>query len=202
MSPRKLPRVGWGGIVMTGAELIAERGIARLELADIAARLEVEPSEVSYWFEQPGEVLVAVMEIRKNWFLDEARARMATRDTYPGRLRELIEMTIADRESTYWIELWKLSLRDESAREARQRLSDEYRRSVAAVIRAGQREGEFGSASPDKAALVLSSLLTGFSVNLTLNDPDVIAESTLGTMLDVAERLLDVELTGANGSGP
>jgi hypothetical protein len=133
------------------------------------------------------------MEIRKNWFLDHARARMASRQTHTQRLRELIEMTIADGEATYWIELFRLASRNDEARQARQRLSDEYRRAVAAVIRAGQREGEFGSASPDKVALVLSSLLTGFSMNLTLHDPDVTRECTLATMLGVCERLLRVE---------
>jgi AcrR family transcriptional regulator len=193
MAEHKLPHVGWGEVVMAGAELIAARGIARTELSDVAEHAGADISDVSYWFADPGQVLVAVMEIRKNWFLDHARARMASRQTHTQRLRELIEMTIADGEATYWIELFRLASRNDEARQARQRLSDEYRRGVAAVIRAGQREGEFGSASPDKVALVLSSLLTGFSMNLTLNDPDVTRESTLATMLGVCERLLRVE---------
>lgn len=195
MAEHRLPRVGFGNVVMTGSELIAEQGIARLELSALAERLGVELTEVSYWFAEPGQVLVAVMEIRKNWFLDEARTRMAALPSHAARLRELIEMTVVDGEATYWIELWKLALTDEVAKDARQDLSDEYRRTLAAIIRAGQRAGEFGTAaSPDKVALVLASLLTGFSVNLTLKDPDITPETTLDTLLDVAERLLGAEL--------
>jgi AcrR family transcriptional regulator len=195
MAEHRLPRVGFGDLVKTGSELIAERGIARVELSALAERLGVELSEVSYWFAEPGQVLVAVMEIRKNWLLDEAHTRMAALPSHGARLREMIEMTVVDGEAMYWVELWKLASRNEVAREARQDLSDEYRRTLAAIIRAGQRAGEFGAAaSPDKVALVLASLLTGFSVNLTLNDPDLTRETTLDTLLDVAERLLKADL--------
>lgn len=105
------------------------------------------------------------------------------------------EMTVVDQEATYWIELWRLARKDEAARRVRQSLSDEYRRTVASIIRAGQRTGEFGPASPDKVALVLASLLTGFSVNLTLKDPAVTRETVLKTLVDTAERLLDAEIT-------
>ena len=137
------------------------------------------------------------MEIRNNWFLDEARARMAKRETQSERLREFLEMSAADHEATFWIELWRLSSRDDSARLARQAMADAIRRTLAGIIRAGQRTGEFGAASPDKVALVLAALISGFSVNVTLDDPAVSPEVMLATLVDAAERLLDAQLTPA-----
>ena len=194
MNEVRLPRVGFGAVVMAGAEIIMERGASGFELADLAERLGVETSEVSYWMGDPTEVLIAVMELRKNWFLDQARVRMSALPTQTARLRELVEMTVVDRESTFWIELWKQALRDERARQSRQSLSDEYRKTVAGIIRAGQKSGEFGSASPDKVALVLSALLTGFSVSLTLKDAAVTQESMFNMILDACEKLLSADL--------
>ena len=195
MAERPLPRVNWGDVVATAARMISEEGLAKLSLAGLAAELEADESAVTYWFQDPGQVLVAVMEIRNNWFLDEARARMAKLETQSERLREFLEMSSADHEATFWIELWRLSSRDDTARRSRQAMADAIRRTIAGIIRAGQRTGEFGAASPDKVALVLASLISGFSVNVTLEDPAVTPEVMLGTLVDAAERLLGAELT-------
>jgi AcrR family transcriptional regulator len=198
MADQPLPRVNWGDVVGVAARMISEHGLANLQLADLAARLKADESAVTYWFQDSGQVLVAVMEIRNNWFLDEARARMAKRETQSERLREFLEMSAADHEATFWIELWRLSSRDDSARLARQAMADAIRRTLAGIIRAGQRTGEFGAASPDKVALVLAALISGFSVNVTLGDPEVSPEVMLATLLDAAERLLDAQLAPAS----
>jgi AcrR family transcriptional regulator len=198
MADQPLPRVNWGDVVGVAARMISEHGLAKLKLADLAARLKADESAVTYWFQDSGQVLVAVMEIRNNWFLDEARARMAKRETQSERLREFLEMSAADHEATFWIELWRLSSRDDSARLARQAMADAIRRTLAGIIRAGQRTGEFGAASPDKVALVLAALISGFSVNVTLGDPEASPEVMLATLLDAAERLLDAQLAPAS----
>jgi AcrR family transcriptional regulator len=197
MSERPLPRVNWGDVVAAAARMISEDGLANLRLADLAAELKADESAVTYWFQDLGQVLVAVTEIRNNWFLDEAVARMAKLETQSERLREFLEMSSADHEATFWIELWRLSTRDDSARQARQGMADAIRRTIAGIIRAGQRTGEFGAASPDKVALVLAALIAGFSVNVTLDDPAVTPEVMLATLIDAAERLLGTQLTPA-----
>jgi AcrR family transcriptional regulator len=188
-------RVGWGTVVTVGSRMIRDKGIVMLDLGELANELAVPPTAVSYWFQEPGQLLVAVMEMRQNWFLDEARARMAPLERHTDRLHEFIDLSVADYDSAFWIELWRLSSSDEGARRSRQSLTDAYRRTIAGIIRAGQRAGEFGPASPDKVALVLAALIAGFSVNATLGDPAVSQDIMLKTLLDACERLLDVELS-------
>ncbi len=194
MAEHALPDVNWGTIVGAGAEAIRRRGINDLTLADLATALDVDESAVSYWFADPGQVLVAVMEMRINWFLDQARTRMSPLTSQTQRLREFLELTSADHDAAFWIELWRLSMRDEAARRSRQTLADAFRRTIAGIIRAGQRSGEFGTASPDKVALILATLINGFSVTATLEDPEVRPELMLETLIDTAERLLSIEL--------
>ena len=193
MTDQRLPRAGWGDVVGAAAVLIPDRGIANLTLSDLAEALKTEESAVRYWFQDAGQVLIALTEIRNNWLLDEARARMASDESQTERLRDFIELCAADHEATFHIELCRLSQRDESARRARQTQADAFRRTIAGIIRAGQRTGEFGAVSPDKVALVLASLISGFAVNVTLGDPAVTPEVMLATLLDAAERLLAVK---------
>jgi AcrR family transcriptional regulator len=190
-----LPRVNWADVVAVAGRLLPKRGIARLNLAEIAGELDTDEAAVSYWFQDAGQILVALAEIRNSWFLDEARARMANDDSQAERLRHFIELSAADHDATVLIELWRLAERDEDARQARQALADAYRRTVAGIIRAGQRTGEFGPVSPDKVALVLAALISGFSITATLKDPAMTPEVMLETLLDAAERLLEVEFS-------
>jgi len=193
MAEHALPRVGWGDVVGMAARLMPERGIAKLTLGDLAEALKTDESAVTYWFQDAGQVLVAMAEIRNNWFLDEARSRMAKDDSQTERLRHFIELSAADHDATILIELWRLSERDEPARQARQAQADAFRRTIAGIIRAGQRTGEFGAVSPDKVALILAALISGFSITATLRDPAVTPEVMLATLLDTAEQLLGVE---------
>ena len=188
-----LPRVNWADVVAVAGRLLPEQGIAKLTLAEIAEELNTDEAAVSYWFQDAGQILVALAEIRNNWFLDEARVRMANDDSQTERLRHFIELSAADHDATVLIELWRLSERREDARKARQAQADAFRRTIAGIIRAGQRTGEFDPVSPDKVALVLAALISGFSITATLKDPAMTPEVMLATLLDAAELLLGVD---------
>lgn len=189
------PRVPWDDVLQVAAAEIRKEGIARFDLDAVAAKLNVEPEVVKYWYADKTEVLVAVMQIRQGWFLDEADSRFAQLPSYADRLKALIELCVADYDVTYWIELWKLGLRDGRARAARQTLRATYRDLFSRLIRGGQRNGEFGQVSPDQVALVLVSLVVGLSVEVTVSDPDR-AERMQAILTEASERLLDVDLSG------
>lgn len=186
-------RVGWGEVVGVAGAMIRDRGIARFDLDELAAAVGAEPGAVRYWFQGETQLFIALLEIRQRWILDESRARLMRMPSQTARLREFLELVVADYDASFRIELWKLSLRDERARATRQSLTDGYRRTLSGLIRAGQRSREFGPASPDKVALVLASLTSGLSVPATLADPVITPEVMLDTVLDVSERLLGVE---------
>ena len=138
---------------MTAAGQIRAEGIDRLDLDEIAATLGVGPDAIRYWFNDETELLRSIMQIRQRWFLDEADARLAPLATNTEKLAALLELCVADHDVTYWIELWKLGVRNERARQARQTLAGGYRDLFARLIRAGQRSGEFAArpAGPGRA---------------------------------------------------
>lgn len=180
-------------VLRAGSGLLRRRGLARLDLDDVAGTLGVEPGAVRYWFDEELDLLLAIMEVRQTWFLDQARARMAPLGSHVERLRALIELCVDDYDVTYWIELWKAALRDGRAVSARERMTGVYRDQFARTIRAGQRAGEFAPVPPDRTAAVMVALVTGLSVRATLGDEGA-AERARWTLIETAERMLEVEL--------
>ena len=191
-------RVDWGEVIQTGSDQIAKVGIQKFSLDDLAERLGAEPQALRYWFPDETAVLASLMRIRQQWFIEEAWARLAPLPTHSAKLRQLLELCAADYNANLWIELWKLSLRDEEARETRQRLSDAYRDMIARVIRSGQTAGEFGPASSDRVAMTLTALIVGLSVQATLRDRTVDDRYMLETCIATAEQLLAADLPKAD----
>ena len=70
--------------MQAAAREIGQRGIAALDLDDVAADLGVAPEAVRYWFQDETEALISIMQIRQRWFLDEADARLAALPTHTG----------------------------------------------------------------------------------------------------------------------
>jgi AcrR family transcriptional regulator len=197
-------RIRWEDVAMTAAGRIRADGIDRLDLDEIAATLGVGPDAIRYWFNDETELLRSIMQIRQRWFLDEADTRLAPLATHTEKLAALLELCVADHDVTYWIELWKLGVRNERARQARQTLAGGYRDLFARLIRAGQRSGEFAAVPPDQVALVLVAMVVGLSVDVTVSDPEDSrgrADAMHAVLVDASQRLLEIELPPVGSSG-
>ncbi len=209
MTPRpQIDHVRRPQLLEAAAAVIAERGIAATRIADIAERAGTSPPAVLYWFKSKDELLAEALTVQEERFYGQLTDRMAALSSPRDKLRLILETSADEYDWTLWMELWTRALRDSSSRAARSRLDERWRSQIAAVIREGQRAGEFGEADPDDVALVLSSLIDGLAVQVTLGDPSVTKERMLERALEIAESLLDCELgaaanetTAGDGSG-
>jgi AcrR family transcriptional regulator len=198
VSPRpQIDHVRRPQLLEAAAGVIAERGIAATRIADVAERAGTSPPAVLYWFESKDELLAEALTIDEERYYRTLTERLDALESPRSRLRLLLESSAEEYDSRLWMEVWTRALRDKSTRRARRRLDQRWRAQIAAVIRDGQRAGEFGEADPDDVALVLASLIDGLAVQVTLGDPDVPKERMVARALDIAESLLDCELGAA-----
>jgi AcrR family transcriptional regulator len=184
-------------LLRAAADVIVERGLASTRIADVAERAGTSPPAVLYWFRSKDELLAEALTVDEERFYLEMRDRIHLLERPRDQLRFMIEASAEEYDWTLWIELWARALRDPASGQARQRLDDRWREQIAAVIRAGQRTGEFADADADEVAVLLSSLLDGLAVQATLHDPAVPRERMLRCALEMAESLLDCELGAA-----
>ena len=195
MSPRpQIDHIRRPQLLRAAADVIVERGLASTRVTDVAERAGTSRSAVLYWFRSKDELLAEALTVDEERFYVEMRERIHLLERPREQLRFMIEASAEEYDWTLWMELWARALRDPAARKARQRLDTRWREEIAAVIRAGQRAGEFGDADADEVALLLASLLDGLAVQATLHDPDVSRERIIRCALEIAESRLDCEL--------
>ena len=187
-------------MLAAAAEVIAERGLAATRIADVAERAGTSPPAVLYWFESKDELLAEALTVDEERFYAELTERMAALTGPRERLRLILEASAREYDLTLWMELWTRALRDRPTGLARKRLDGRWRGEIANVIREGQAAGEFGEADAGETALVLAALLDGLSVQVTLRDPAVGSRRMLAMSVEVAERLLDVDLEAVAGA--
>jgi AcrR family transcriptional regulator len=177
-------------VMAEAAASFRDRGADSQSLDDVAGRLGVDPESIHYWFGSEVELLGALMKARQQMFLDTLITRFAELDGASRKLRAVIELAVDDHDATLWIELWRLSLDDESARMIRSGLVDRYRELIARLIAAGRSAGEFEPRSIDRATLTVIALVDGLSVQATVGDPLVTPTLMIERCMALAERLV------------
>jgi AcrR family transcriptional regulator len=204
MSPRpRLDHVRRPAILAAAAEVIRERGLQNTRVADVAERAGTSAPAVLYWFASKAELLTVALTAAEENFYEQLDVRLAELDSARDRLVALIESATGtgDYDAALWIELWAKALRDKEAAGIREQLDERWRGTIAAIVRDGQEEGEFGPTDPDQLALLLASLLDGFAVQIALGDragtPDRARE--LGLRLAGSELGCDLTTVGAPG---
>jgi AcrR family transcriptional regulator len=208
MSPRpKVDHLRKPQIVAAAAEVLYERGLFDTRIGDIAERAGTSSPTILYYFESKDRLLEEAVEYADRGFY-ERLADGQDRAGSPGeRLVDLIEQTSLGpgglNDYTLWMEIWVRARRDESVRRTYVELDRRQRALIAEIVREGQLQGEFDAAAdPDDFAVVLSGLLDGLGVQVTLGQPDVTPERMVDRCLAVASRELGCELHRHNALTP
>lgn len=171
--------------------LIRARGYERLSPAEAASKagLELEGEPPSEW-----DLFAGVMERDEARFNAIVDAALAEAEAPGTRLLALIEACVVEYDWSYWIELWSLALRDERAKQLREKLDAEFRTQIAELIEEGRAAGEFDVADAESAAIAIATLIDALAVEATLGDDTVSPNFMLGACASVAGRLVGAEL--------
>jgi hypothetical protein len=78
----------------------------------------------------------------------------------------------------------------------RETLDRRWRAAIASIIREGQRRGEFAGGDADELTLLVSSLLDGLMIQVTMQDSEVTPSRAREMCLRVLERELGCALIG------
>ncbi len=186
-------------ILEAAVEVIVERGVCKARIADVAERGGTSAPLVLYYFESKDKLLNEALAFAEDRFYLAIFAEMTNLETASERLVRLIELTCG-HESTadllredlaLWTELWSRALRDKAAARKRAALDRRWRRTIADIVREGQRAGEFADIDADRFAMLLASLLDGMVLQHMLEDPEAAYEAARGICVEMACRYLE-----------
>lgn len=157
--------------------MIAARGLSETRLADVAERAGVSAGLLIYYFGSKEQLLSDALAHAEDRFhllgFHDLLGLASPRD----QLLRLIELSgVGEGQPgashwTLWLELWVRALRDPDAARLRAALARRWRGTIAEVVRAGQRAGEFAEVDVDEFAVTLSALMDGLAVQVVLGDP-------------------------------
>jgi AcrR family transcriptional regulator len=196
VSPRpKVDHLRKPQIIAAAAEVLYERGLFDTRIGDIAERAGTSSPTILYYFESKDRLLEEAVEYADRQFYTRLSEGQGRSERPSEKLVHLIEETSLGpgglSDYTLWMEIWVRARRDESVRSSYFRLNLRERDLIAGIVRDGQRVGEFSTeADPEEFALVLSGLLDGLGVQVTLGQPDVTPERMVQRCLALASREL------------
>ena len=177
MSPR--PRVDHlrkPQIVAAAAEVLYERGLFDTRIGDIAERAGTSSATILYYFDSKDPVVEEAVEYADREFYARLSDGQNQFEHASDKLVDLIEQTSLGpgglNDYTLWMEIWVRARRDPDREALLLRLDRRQRALIADIVRDGQEAGEFrADVDPDDFALVLSGLLDGLGVQVTLGQP-------------------------------
>ena len=201
MSPRpSVEHLRKPQIVAVAAELLYERGLFDTRIGDIADRAGTSSPTILYYFESKDRLLEEAVDKTDREFYERLTEGQERHEHAAEKLVHLIEETSLGpggiSDWTLWMEIWVRARRDATVRNNYFRLDRRQRELIAAIVREGQRTGEFSpGADPDEFALSLSGLMDGLGVQVTLGQPDVTPKRMVARCLALASSELGCELT-------
>jgi AcrR family transcriptional regulator len=200
LSPRpRLDHVRRPELLAAAAEVIRERGLEHVRVADVADRAGTSAPSVLYYFASKAELLKDALTTAEEHYYEDLARDLAQIDGGPERLVKIIDSACGegDYDAALWMELWARALSDPDLAATRAELDVRWRRAIAEVVRYGQQRGEFGPADPDDVAVLLAALLDGLAVQIALSDIEVTPPRVRELSLRLAGRELGCELRAA-----
>ena len=161
-------------IIEAAAEVIAERGLANVRMSDVAERAGISSGHVTYYFPSKTSLLMRTIEYSESTFHDEvSQSLQRIRDPW-RRLYRLIDSSAStgrgDQGWVLWFEVWANAGLDDDLAKFQAELDARWRGTLTEVIRYGCDDGAFATDDPEAVSSLISGLIDGLSVHVTLGD--------------------------------
>ena len=159
-------------------ELISERGMHAVRVADIAALSGTSPAAVHYHFATKQEVLAAAMDDAVRRAFERQREALREEDDARARLELLIDHQVPDtgqvrREWSVWLQVWAESALRPDLRAVHHRYYQGWRSVVERTIVRGQRQGVFRPVDAAAVATRFTALADGLGIQVATGSPTI-----------------------------
>ncbi len=156
-------------ILATTVELIGERGLWDVRLADVAKRAGISATSVVYYFGSKDQLFAQAIAEADDAFYEPLLAELQELSTGAERIACLFVRS-STSDWPLWMDLWVYSRHHPETAVSQRHFHERWRRTIADVVRDGCERGEWSVADPDAVALRLSALTDGLAVHMVLGD--------------------------------
>jgi AcrR family transcriptional regulator len=192
-SRRRLDDVRRPQILSAAVDLLVEKGLSSVRVADVAERAGTSATSVIYYFGTKADLFEEAIAGADDAFYAAMLAEIERLDGGMDRLAWLVVRS-SSVDWLLWMDLWVYARRHPEMLEAHRRFDRRFRAVIADAIRHGQARAEFDPADAEDASVRLGSLMRGLAVHVALGEYDVTAEQMRGHCLLTAARELDCDV--------
>lgn len=181
-------------MLQAAVAIIEERGFPDTRITDVAARAEVSPALVIYYFKTKDNLLAEALRYAEDLFYAAGERETAGLDKARDRLETVIRMSCLPDEGSaesidswvLYLDLWAQAVRHPEISRVREESDRRWRSTVAEIVREGQRAGEFAPVDAEDFAVLLGSLTDGLAVQIALHDTEITAERAFDLCMRLA----------------
>jgi AcrR family transcriptional regulator len=159
-------------VIDAAAQAIAERGLANVRVSDVAERAGMSPGHVTYYFPSKSDLLMRAIRQSEESLSELVAEKIKAIPDPWKRLDALVELSAAsgpgDQGWALWFEVWSNASFDQEVARVHDELDGRWREILSGVIRYGCERGAFETDDPDETARLLSAVIDGLSIQLTL----------------------------------
>jgi AcrR family transcriptional regulator len=193
-APRHRKGDEWKPLILRATiELIHERGVAELSLAEIAAAAGTSAPTLIYYFGNKNDLIHDALKLADDDFWNWLHAKFGNVVDPVERLCLLFSESVA-ADWALSMDLWSYSLRTQELAGAHREFDGRTRTAISSIIQDGVQAGTFPSVDIDAVALRLSCLMDGLAVHVALNDADVRPGRMVDCLLQAAALELSYDL--------
>lgn len=203
MPARADPTVRRRQLIEAAAEVLAERGVEATRLSDVAERVGVATSLVSYYFPTRDDLILEATRFGVERYFGEETAALARIQDPLQRLEHAIHWEIPNgpRDPTWiiMIEFWMRAMRRAPLQTMAAMFQSRARMLFASIIEYGRSTGRFSPvASSESIAASIVAMIDGLTMRIVLLDPAINAAEMETLLIEYAR----LAVGAGAGEGP
>jgi AcrR family transcriptional regulator len=192
---RRLDDVRRPQILATTVQLIGERGLWDVRLADVAKRAGISATSVVYYFGSKDQLFAQAIAEADDAFYEPLRAELQALEGATERIACLFVRS-STSDWPLWMDLWVYSRHHPETAMSQRHFHARWRRTIADVVSYGCASGEWSVADAEAVALRLSALTDGLAVHMVLGDAEHTPQNYVAMSLAAASLELGCDLVG------
>ena len=189
-----------GQIIAAALELFRQKGFADVSTRDLAEHAGLSRSHIYHYFDDWNELRREAFVHFADEQLEEAAARLTDMPPVEALLGFIRDCLPASKDDGWglWLDGWDEAMHD--AELARAYLSEigRWQGMLRGIIEQGVEARVFRCTSPERAARQLFALAMGYADDLLLEPSVEAVEAALEEVVEVAEMVLDFELSASH----
>jgi AcrR family transcriptional regulator len=193
-------------ILRAALELIRERGLWDVRLADVARRAGISATSVVYYFGTKDALFALALAEADDAFYEPLLTDLGRLERGVDRIARLF-VSSSTSDWPLWMDLWVYSRHHPETTAAQRHFHERWRETIADVVRHGCQRGEWDVPDPAVVALRLSALTDGLAVHMVLGDREhtpqaYVAMSLAAAALELGCELGELEAAAGRVSAP